>query len=56
MDPANIAEDTERIWFCPQTDRSKDGQTGGQADGQGETSITPINFVEAWYNDNTSIE
>ena len=40
MDPASIVEDTERTRFYPQTDR--------QTDGQGETSISPFNFVERW--------
>ena len=34
MDPMSIVEDTERTWFCPQTD--------GRTDGQGETSIPPF--------------
>ena len=44
MDPMSIVEDTERIQFCPHTDR--------QTDGQGETSIPP--FQLRWsggYND-----
>ena len=24
MDPASIVEDTERTWFCPQTDKPTD--------------------------------
>ena len=39
MDPMSIIEDTERTRFGPQTDR--------RTDGQGDTSIPPINFVEA---------
>ena len=38
MDPASIVEDTERTWFCPQTD----GQTDGQTEGWRETSIPPF--------------
>ena len=34
MDQSSIVEDTERTWFCPQTDR------------QGETSTPPFNFVD----------
>ena len=43
-----FVEDTERTRFCPQTDR--------RTDGQGDTSIPPINFVEArgYNNDNNS--
>ena len=32
MDPMSIIEDTERTWFCPQTDRQTDGQRDGQRD------------------------
>ena len=42
MDPVSIVEDTERTWFCPQTN----GRTDRQTNGQGETSIPPFNFVE----------
>ena len=38
-DPISIVEDTERIRFCPQTDR--------RMDGQGETSKSPFNCFEA---------
>ena len=34
MDPVSIVEDTERTWFCPQTDR--------RTDGQGDTSLPPF--------------
>ena len=43
MDPMSIVEETEGTRFCPQMDRRTDGET----DRQGETSITPFNFVEA---------
>ena len=47
MDPMSIVEDTERTRFCPQTDRRTDRRTDKRTDGQGDTSIPPINFVEA---------
>ena len=47
MDPMSIVEDTERTRFCPQTDRQTDGRMDRRTDGQGDTSIPPINFVEA---------
>ena len=39
LNPTSIGEDTEQTWFCPQTERRRDGQ--------GETSIPPFNLVEA---------
>ena len=42
MDPMSIVEDTERTWFCPQTDRQIDGQTDKVI-----PVYPPINFVEA---------
>ena len=38
MDPASVVEDTKWTWFRPEMDR--------QIDRQGETSISPFNFVE----------
>ena len=38
----SIVEDTERTWFCPQTDR----RTGGQTD-KVKPVYPPFNFVEA---------
>ena len=38
MDPTSIVEDTERTWFCPQTDRRKD---------RVKPVYPPFNFVEA---------
>ena len=45
MDPMSIVEDTERTWFCPQTDGQMDGQTDGQTD-KVKPVYPPFNFVE----------
>ena len=42
MDPTNIVEDTERLQFCPQTDRMTDGQRD-----KVKSVYPPFNFVEA---------
>ena len=50
LDLTSIVEDTERTWFCPQTDRRKDGQTDRQTDRQTDKVkpvYPPFNFVEA---------
>ena len=42
MDPAIIVEDTERTWFCPQTDRQTDRRTDDV-----KPVYPPFNLVEA---------
>ena len=44
MDPTSIVEDTQRTRFCPQLDRPTDGQ--------GETSIPPLQLRWSWEYDN----
>ena len=49
MDPISIIEDTDRTWFCPQTDRRTDGRTDQRTDGQMDKVkpvYPPFNFVE----------